>query len=321
MRSQQHFSAFTCKATLVAVVVLAAVSSVHAEPGYGCNVAMIDKASFGWGYETYISFGASEDPSITRRKGKCGSEQTNTFGVINDSLEGDAWVVSLSGNYEMVINPAQIVLKQTINGKGHAMRKAPIPSQSGTVGARLIWFDTITPHVIDKPKHSYKPKPTLPQLQANLKGYMVLIKARAWSDGPVQCTTNGDYNLYWYTMIANMIAFADINWGNGDPLADPHAYGGSNLVIQSGEVAPGHSKCLKGSIGGTYAAFDGWPSRIRLRVQSAVNAGGSPLKSMSGQAQVDVPDFHMCLTAPDGVELTSASGHDYTCPQGMPTSD
>jgi len=326
MRRLHHVSASIgrlASVTLVAVavIVLTAISNAQGEQSFGCTVAEMNKTPFGFGYETYISFGPSQDPTTTRRKSKCGAEQMNTFGVVNDSLDGDTWVVSMSGQYEMVINPGQIVVKETIKGKGHPFRAAPIAGQGGTVGARLIWFDTITPHVIDKPKHSYKPKPTMQQLIGNLKGYMVLIRARAWNDGPVQCTSNGDATLYWYTMIAFMHAFADINWAGGDPLADPHRFGETNLVIQSGDVAPGFMKCQRGTMGGTYAAFDGWPSRIRLSVQSAANAGGSAAKSESGQAEVDVPDFQICLSAPEGVELTSASGHDYTCPADKPTPE
>lgn len=72
---------------------------------------------------------------------------------------------------------------------------------------------------------------------------------------------------------------------------------------------------------GTIQLINGKPGRVRLMVSSSAHS--SALHNMTsqgahetGHAQVAIPEFNVCLSAPEGVEITSASGHNYGISRG-----
>jgi hypothetical protein len=315
-----YSSGSICRVVSVFLVAfLAVVSHAPAQGGSnGCFGSAADSTDFGWGYSVYIT-----DTTKQIVEAKCGPAELSPFGVVHDSRQIDNWTIQINGEYELVMSPGQIALTQTIAGQAHNARTANDPGMSGAVGASVIWWDTITPHRLDKTpnsKHMYMPKPTLQQLSNNPTAYLVKLTAKALTDPPPTCTATGDTQAYWYSMIASLIVF-NREWPQDAaavaPPGSPVALDKSLLV---GDVAPGHGKCVKGPLDGDFAAFDGWPMKIRLNMRSVVMAG-SPLtgpgiggaKPTSGNTEVEVPDFHICIVDPPGIEVTSASGHDYSC--------
>jgi hypothetical protein len=316
-----YSSASVCRvASVVLVAVLAAASSAHAQTPEinGCWGRVKDQEAFGYGYTTSIGTDGSFNRHI---KSKCAPGELNSFGVINDSQSLNDWTIHMDGEYELTVSPGQITLKQTLTGQAHNVQRTAEPGMRGGVGAKVIWWDTITPHRLDK-NGKYKPKPTLQQLINNPNAYVVKLYATLLSDPQVSCTQTGDFQYYYYEEVASLQAYASSNWSAQDGIASVPQSGGValNKSLLVGDQQPDLMKCTKGPLGGSFAAFDGWPARISVTVLSSINGGslmsGPGIEGVhltSGQTEVDIPDFHVCMPDPPGVEITSASGHDYSC--------
>jgi hypothetical protein len=321
MRSN-HSSASICRVASVAlVVVLAAVSNAHGQQGNGCFGRAADQAAYGWGYLIYITDGSPNNHLQT----KCAPGELSPFGVVHDSQHLDNWTIHMDAEYELVISPGQIALKQTIIGQAHNARTTNDAGMSGAISANVIWWDTITPHRLDTSTstHKYLPKPSLQQIMNNPKAYLVNLGAGAFSEP--SCTSTGDGHQYWYSEVAQVYGTYDA-WSTTGMTSGSS---GGNIPIDKslvvGDLDSGYMKCTKFQGQGldTFAAFDGWPVKIRLHVRSEVNAGSKltgpgivGVQATSRQSEVDIPDFHICVPDPPGVEITSASGHDYSCGAG-----
>ena len=80
MPGLRYISASKCRFGLAALVILATVSRAHADRTFGCTAAMADRTPFGWGYFTYISYGASQSAEVTRKEEKCGADLPRSGG-------------------------------------------------------------------------------------------------------------------------------------------------------------------------------------------------------------------------------------------------
>jgi len=215
------------------------------------------------------------------------------------ALENEiSWDYSYSGS------PGQITISLAFQAQ---------KDSRGVEGTSVNWVDCITPHWHGHPIPSNVDLEGAPVTSASptprpeLLQYVVPLRLRLYN-ASISCSQRGSRQVVWYIGTAAATA-GDTHLGV--KIATLGSTAGTSNVFDCPSRTASED---------TFGALNGWPTLVTLGTQTYAGANNLPLGQAnnfppgSGSVEMKLTSIGICVIAPADVTITSASGHDYSCP-------